>query len=70
MVSVSDHVFPLSRSHDLRSIFCADYLRGRSLKTDIIVRPNGTVTLTTRGRGKTAWRWLDTLKGKKRIGSV
>ena len=50
--------------------FSADYLRGRSLKTDIIVRPNGTVTLTTWGRGKTALRWLDRLKGKKHLEPV
>ena len=47
--------------------FSADYLRGRSLITDIIVRTNGTVTLTTRNRDKTAKRWLDTLKGKKHL---
>lgn len=50
--------------------FSADYLRGRSVKTDIIVRANGTVTLTTRSRGKTPWRWLDRLKGKKHLEPV
>jgi hypothetical protein len=50
--------------------FSADYLRGRLVKTDIIIRPNGTVTLTTRSRGKTAWRWLDRLKGKKHLEAV
>lgn len=45
--------------------FAADYIRGRSLKTDITVRPDGTVTLTTWGRGEAALRWLDRLKGKK-----
>ena len=35
-----------------------------------IVRPNGTVTLTTRSRGKTPWRWLDALKGKKHLAAV
>ncbi len=45
--------------------FRADYIRGRSMKTDITVRPDGTVTLTTWGRGEAALRWLDRLKGKK-----
>jgi hypothetical protein len=45
--------------------FYADYIRGRSIKTDITVRPDGTVTLTTWGRGEAALRWLDRLKGKK-----
>ncbi len=45
--------------------FRADYIRGRSLKTDITVRSDGTVTITTWGRGEAALRWLDRLKGKK-----
>ncbi len=45
--------------------FRADYIRGRSMKTDITIRPDGTVTLTTWGRGKAALRWLDRLRGKK-----
>jgi len=45
--------------------FTADYLRGRRVKTDVEVRPNGTVELATRGRGKAALRWLDRLKGKR-----
>ncbi len=45
--------------------FYADYIRGRSIKTDITVRSDGTVTLTTWGRGEAALRWLDRLKGKK-----
>jgi len=45
--------------------FGADYIRGRCLKTDITVRPDGTTTLTTWGRGEAALRWLDRLKGKK-----
>ena len=45
--------------------FSADYIRGRCVKTHITVRPNGTVTLTTWGRGQTALRWLDRLKGKR-----
>jgi hypothetical protein len=45
--------------------FYADYIRGQSMKTDITVRTDGTVTLTTWGRGKVALRWLDRFKGKK-----
>jgi hypothetical protein len=48
----------------------ADYIHGRSVKTDITVRPDGTVTLETWGRGQTALRWLDRLQGKKIIGLV
>ena len=47
--------------------FDADYIRGRRIKTRIVVRSNGTVTLETIGRGKAALRWLDQLKGKKLI---
>jgi len=45
--------------------YSVDYLRGRRVKTDVEVRPNGTVELATRGRGKAPLRWLDRLKGKK-----
>lgn len=47
--------------------FRADYIRGRCLKTDITVRSNGTVQITTRNRGETPLRWLDRLKGKKKL---
>jgi hypothetical protein len=50
--------------------FAADYIRGRSMKTDITVKPDGGVTLTTRGRGEAATRWLDRLQGKKFIQPV
>jgi hypothetical protein len=45
--------------------FRADYIRGRRVKTDITVRSDGSVTVTTVGRGKAPLRWLDRLKGKK-----
>jgi hypothetical protein len=48
---------------DLR--FDADYIRGRRVKTRIVVRSNGIVTLETIGRGKAALRWLEQLRGKK-----
>lgn len=47
-----------------------DYVRGRSMKTDATIRPDGTVTLTTWGRGQSALRWLDQLQGKERIAAV
>lgn len=37
--------------------FDADYIRGRRIKTRIVVRSNGEATLETVGRGKAALRW-------------
>ena len=34
--------------------FDADYLRGRCVKTEIVVRRDGRITLQTRGRGESA----------------
>jgi len=62
--SVSDLLFCLSFSQR-GLVFRADYVRGRCMKTDIVIRPDGRITLTTWGRGQTALRWLDRLKGKK-----
>lgn len=45
--------------------FRADYIRGRRMKTEIVVRSDGSVTLTTIGRGKAPFRWLDRIQGKK-----
>lgn len=47
--------------------FDADYVRGRCMKTEIIVRRDGLVTLETRGRGESALRWVERLKGKKAL---
>ena len=47
--------------------FSADYLRGRRMKTDVVLRPDGTGTLTTSGRGKAPVLWLERLKGKQRL---
>ena len=47
--------------------FDTDYVRGRRMKTHVVLRPNGTGTLTTDGRGKAAIRWLERLKGKKSL---
>jgi hypothetical protein len=40
------------------------------MKTCATIRPAGTVTLTTWGRGESALRWLDQLQGKKRLAPV
>jgi hypothetical protein len=45
--------------------FRADYIRGRRVKADNTVRSDGSVAVTTIGRGKSPLRWLDRLKGKK-----
>jgi hypothetical protein len=47
--------------------FDADYIRGRRVKTRIVVRSNGTCTIETVGRGKAPLRWLERLTGKKRL---
>jgi len=44
--------------------FEADYLRGRRMKTDIRVYPDGRVTLETRGRGKAPSLWIERLHGR------
>jgi hypothetical protein len=48
----------------------ADYIRGRSMKTTVTIRKDGTIGLTTWGRGQSALRWLDQLQGKKRLAPV
>ena len=45
--------------------YYGDYVRGRRMKTGIVVRANGTVRLETLGRGKAALGWLARLQGKK-----
>ena len=45
--------------------FDADYIRGRRVKTRIVVRSNGSIALETIGRGKAALRWLEQQQGKK-----
>jgi len=47
--------------------FGADYLRGRRMKTDIVLRPDGSGRLTTVGRGKAPIRWLERLQGKQKL---
>lgn len=42
-----------------------DYLRGRRVKTHVVVRANGTGTIETVGRGKAAARWLARITGER-----
>jgi len=44
-----------------------DYVRGRRMKTRVVVRPDGTATIDTIGRGKAAPRWIARLKGEKLV---
>lgn len=50
--------------------FYADYVRGRRMKTDLVLRKDGTFTLKTVNRGEAAARWLGRLQGKKPISLV
>lgn len=47
-----------------------DYIRGRCIKTDIVLRPDGKITLKTWTRGEAATRWVRKLKGEKTLGVV
>ena len=42
-----------------------DYVRGRMMKTDVTVSPDGRFVLTTTNRGEAASRWVAQLQGKK-----
>jgi hypothetical protein len=42
-----------------------DYVRGRMMKTDMTIFPDGRFTLTTTNRGEAASRWVSQLQGKK-----
>ena len=48
-------------------VFDADYVRGRTMKTRIVIGSNGRFTIETRNRHEIALRWLDRLQGKKHI---
>ncbi|MBN1606307.1 MAG: hypothetical protein JW940_06720 [Polyangiaceae bacterium] len=50
--------------------FYADYVRGRCMKTTIIVRSDGTFVLDTVNRGEAATRWIAKLQGKKLLQAV
>jgi hypothetical protein len=47
--------------------FDADYVRGRRMKTRIVVSPDGAVVINTQGRGKSAEHWLARLQGGQRL---
>jgi len=42
-----------------------DYVRGRMMKTDVTVFPDGRFTLTTTNRGEAVSRWVAQIQGKK-----
>lgn len=44
-----------------------DYVRGRMMKTRVMVWPNGLVEIRTTNRHQMATRWVETLKGKKHL---
>lgn len=50
--------------------FYADYVRGRCMKTTIVVRADGTFMLDTVNRGEAATRWIARLQGKKLLRSI
>lgn len=67
--SVADLVRCLSfRRGELR--FDADYLRGRRMKTEVVVRGDGRITVRTRGRDPSAQRWLLKLQAKRPLSLV
>jgi len=45
----------------------SDYVRGRMVKTDVTVGPDGRLIVETRNRHEMALRWLRTLKGQKHL---
>ena len=45
--------------------FYADYVRGRMMKTTVLVRKDGTFVLETVNRGESALAWLAKLKGEQ-----
>lgn len=40
-----------------------DYIKGRRLKTDLEVRPNGSFRLEAHSRGHAPLHWIETLRG-------
>jgi|WetSurMetagenome_2_1015567.scaffolds.fasta_scaffold246996_2 hypothetical protein len=50
--------------------FTADYISDRLVKTDIVYRRGGRVTIKTTNRGKGADRWLSHLQGEQHIQDV
>jgi hypothetical protein len=46
--------------------FYADYVRGRCMKTRVVVRPDGTFSIETTNRRDAALRWIERIQGKTR----
>ena len=67
--SASDMIRRL-RFEDGELRFYADYVRGRCMKTTIIIRADGTFMLDTVNRGEAATRWIARLQGKKHLRPV
>jgi hypothetical protein len=67
---VGDFLNCLSHSVGGQLRFDADYVRGRRLKTRIVVSPDGAVVIDTQGRGKSAEHWLARLQGGQRLRSI
>jgi len=67
--TVSDMVSCLSFVNGKLKFYC-DYLRGRLVKTDISIEPNGKVEIQTISRGNALKRWLQKFQGKATLQSV
>ncbi len=50
--------------------FYADYVRGRCMKTDVVVRRDGSFRIETINRGEAATRWIGRLQGRKFLAPV
>ncbi len=50
-----------------RLVLETDYVRGRMMKTDISIGPDGRLVVATRNRHEMALRWLRALKGKRHL---
>jgi len=53
-----------------RLSFETDYVRGRMMKTDVTIFPDGRFTLDTTNRGEAASRWVARIQGKKVLAAV
>jgi len=53
-----------------RLSFDSDYVRGRMMKTDVTIFPDGRFTLDTTNRGEAASRWVARIQGKKVLASI
>lgn len=65
-LAVADFLAGLTYEHG-KLRYYGDYVRGRRMKTSVVIGPDGITVLETVGRGKAAVRWLDRLKGKKNM---